>query len=106
LENRGVCEDNIEIDLREVGWGGGMDWINLAQDRDRRRALVKAVMNLQVPLNAGNFLSSLGRFNFSGRTLLHGVSKYGVSKHDSSGGGGGGGGGGGEGDDKVAVPII
>jgi hypothetical protein len=41
-------EDNIKIDLREVGWGG-MDWINLAQDRDRWRALVYTVMNLRVP---------------------------------------------------------
>jgi hypothetical protein len=41
-------EDNIKMDLQEVGWGG-MDWIDMAQDRDRWRALVSAVMNLWVP---------------------------------------------------------
>ena len=41
-------EDNIKIDLKEVGCGG-YDWIELAQDRDRRRALVNEVMNVQFP---------------------------------------------------------
>jgi hypothetical protein len=40
--------DNIKIYLLEIGWGG-VDWFGLAQDRDKWRALVNAVMNLQVP---------------------------------------------------------
>jgi hypothetical protein len=40
--------DNIKMDLREIGWDG-MDWIDLTQDRDQWRALVRAVMNLRVP---------------------------------------------------------
>jgi hypothetical protein len=40
-------EDNIIIDLREIGWNG-MDWIDLAQDRDQWRALVNTVMNILV----------------------------------------------------------
>jgi hypothetical protein len=40
--------DNIRMDLVEVGWGD-VDWIGLAQDRDRWRALVNSVLNLQVP---------------------------------------------------------
>jgi hypothetical protein len=41
-------EDNIKMDLREIGWGG-MDWIDLAHDGDQWRALVNTVMNLRVP---------------------------------------------------------
>jgi hypothetical protein len=40
--------DNINMDLLEIGWGG-VDRIGLTQDRDKWRALVNAVMNLQVP---------------------------------------------------------
>jgi len=42
--------------LKEVGWG--MDWIDMAQDRNRWRALVRAVMNFRVPTNAGNFVTN------------------------------------------------
>jgi hypothetical protein len=43
-----MWEDNIGMYLRKIDWGS-LDWIDLAQDRDQWRALVKTVMNLQVP---------------------------------------------------------
>ena len=66
--------DNIKMDLQEVGWGY-MYWIGLAQDRDRWRMLVSAVMNLRVQKNAGNILTSCKPVSFSRRALHHGVNK-------------------------------
>jgi hypothetical protein len=45
---RCTWENNIKMNLRQIGWGG-MDFIHLAQDTDQWRALVKTVMNLRVP---------------------------------------------------------
>jgi hypothetical protein len=50
-------EDNIKMNLQELGWEG-MDWTDMAQDRDRWWTIVNAVINLRVPYNAGNFLTS------------------------------------------------
>jgi hypothetical protein len=52
-----------------------MDWFDLAQDKDRLRALVNAVMNLRVQYNAQNFLTIREPVSFSRRTLLHDVSQ-------------------------------
>jgi hypothetical protein len=41
-------EDNIKMDLGQIGWGG-VDWISLVQDRDKWRVLVNAVANIRVP---------------------------------------------------------
>ena len=54
---RGRWEDNIKMDLQEMGRGYG-DWMELAENRDRWRAFMSTVMNFRVPLNAGNFLIS------------------------------------------------
>jgi hypothetical protein len=61
--------ENIKIDLREIGWDG-MDWIDVAQDRDRWRVLVNTVLNLRVPYNAGKFLSGYIIGDFSSRAQL------------------------------------
>jgi hypothetical protein len=50
--------DNIRMDLREVGWCD-VDWIGVAQDSNRWRALVNAVVNLRVPESAGKLSSGL-----------------------------------------------
>jgi hypothetical protein len=66
-------EGNIRMDLKEIGWKC-VNWKNLAQDRDQRRALVNTELNLRVPLKAGNFLNNCATISFSRRTLLLGVS--------------------------------
>jgi hypothetical protein len=71
-------DNNIKMDLLEVELGG-IDWIDLAQDRDRWWALVNTIMNLRVPYNVGNSLTRWEPVNFSRRTLIPGASKY-VSK--------------------------
>jgi len=50
-------EANVKMDLQEVGFGD-MDLFDLVQNSDRWRALINAVMNIQFPSNAGNFLTS------------------------------------------------
>jgi hypothetical protein len=61
--------DNIKMGLRQIGWDG-MDWIDLAQDRDQWRDLVNTVMNFRVPRTAGKFLSICTIGGFSRRAQL------------------------------------
>jgi hypothetical protein len=56
--------DNIRMDLGEVGWGD-VDWIDLAKDRNRWRALVNSVLKLRVPRNAGELSSGLASSGLS-----------------------------------------
>jgi len=48
LDDRRRWEDNIRMDIQELGWRD-MDWIDLAEDRERCRAVVMKVMNFRVP---------------------------------------------------------
>jgi hypothetical protein len=50
-------EDNIIVDLQGLGWGG-LDFIDMAEDRNRLRTLVDVVVNFRMPINVGNFLNS------------------------------------------------
>jgi len=61
---RRIWEDDIKMDLSEMRLRG-MGWIGLDQERDRWLTLVNAIMNLRIPLNAGNFLISSGPANLS-----------------------------------------
>jgi hypothetical protein len=65
--------DNIRMDLVEVGWGD-VDWIRLAQNRDRWRALVNSVLNRRVPEIAGKLSSVLTTRDLSSSAQLHIVS--------------------------------
>jgi len=66
-------EDNIRMDLAELGWEG-VKWIHLAQDRDQWRAFVNTVIRLPVPQKAEDFLISWVAIGFSKRNMLHGIS--------------------------------
>jgi hypothetical protein len=66
-----MCVKNIKMDLGKVGWGGIMDWIDLAQERDQWRALANAVMNFRFSYNAGRMLSSCATGGFSRRAQLN-----------------------------------
>jgi hypothetical protein len=53
---RHIWEDNIRMDLREIGWEG-VDWMHLAQDKGQCRAVVYTVMNLRFLYEVGNLTS-------------------------------------------------
>jgi hypothetical protein len=54
-------EDNIRMNLRQTGWGG-VDWIYLAQNRDKWRAVVNTVMKLKGTIKGGEFLHKLSDY--------------------------------------------
>jgi hypothetical protein len=63
---------NVKMDRREIAWGG-MDWIILAQVKDKWTALLNTIMNLRVPYYSGKFLSSCTTDSLSRRAQLHKV---------------------------------
>lgn len=65
-------EENVKMYFKVIGWEG-LDWIHLAHDRYRWQAVVNTVLNLHIPFNVGNFLTSQGTSSFSRRTVLHAV---------------------------------
>jgi hypothetical protein len=65
--------DNFKIDLGEIGWGG-VDWIDLAQSRDKWRALVNAVTDFRVPKNTGKLSSGYTTGSLSSSAHLRTVS--------------------------------
>jgi hypothetical protein len=69
LEDQDVGGWRILKWILEIGWDG-VDWIELAQDRDQWRALVNTVMNLRFLKIAGNFLNGCTIGSFSGRAQL------------------------------------
>jgi hypothetical protein len=66
-------DDNIKVDLREVECGG-IDWIDLAEDRDQWKGLVNMAMSLWASKNIAKFLNSRAAGGFSRTAQLHGVS--------------------------------
>jgi hypothetical protein len=62
--------NNVKMDPGEIGWGD-VDWIGLAQGRDKWRALVKLLMNLRVPLNAGKLSSGFMTGGLSSSAQFH-----------------------------------
>ena len=69
---RRIVYGDIKTDLQEIG-SEGTDWIDLDRDRNMCRDLVNKVMNLRVPLKAGNYFTTRRTIAFSRRTLLHAV---------------------------------
>jgi hypothetical protein len=73
FHNTELILSNVGMERGEVGWGD-VDWIGLAQDRNRWRALVNSVLNIRVPWNAGKLSSGLTSSGLSNSAQLNIVS--------------------------------